>query len=391
MGKPYAWQLNAKVEYVRRLFQQAGMSALQRGMAAEIVPSPKPAGYRNRIKLVPARGQGDGPVSLGLYQADSHEVTDIPGCPVQDPRLNDVIEILREAVIASGITLYDEATHSGDLRFVTARLGAVTGEVLIGLVTRGAETPVVRSIADQIFEAGQGVVGVALNVNPEPGNVIFGPDTFTLAGRPWFEERICGRTLRLGVASFFQVNTGVAELAYQAIVGGMGLSASSTLIDLYCGVGAIGMMAADQAGDVIGIEEVSEAIQFGRQAAKANGIRNMTFRRGLVERELPGLASRLMRTGMRGDRLCVAVNPPRRGLDRSVVDLLIQVGAGRMAYLSCEPLTLVRDLKQLCRGDYRVTSVVCFDMFPQTRNVETLVLLESDEGGGYETVRRRGR
>jgi 23S rRNA (uracil1939-C5)-methyltransferase len=384
MGIPYQDQLDAKMEAVRGVFERFGDGLIDPRLVESIAASPAQLGYRNRVKLVPTRrleeplGSDFEPpgVALGLYQAESHVVVDIPGCPVQMPGVNRAIEALREGITAHGIRLYNEITHTGDLRFVTVRESSAAGELLVGLVTLREQCDGLEPLADDLLEHGPGVVGVLQNVNPRRGNVIFGGSTRLLAGRSSIEEQVCGVRVRLGLTSFFQINTEVAELAYQAILDGLEVTHRDTLLDLYCGVGTIGLIAARHLDQVVGIEEVGEAVELGRAAVEVNDLANVTFDRALVEERLPACVEPLRAAGGPDMGLLVVVNPPRQGVKAEVIEKLIGAAPRRIAYLSCRPFSLVRDLKRLVAGGYQLESVELFDMFPQTEQVETLAILQ---------------
>jgi 23S rRNA (uracil1939-C5)-methyltransferase len=395
IGVPYEEQLAAKLERVRDVFAYARLRDFDPMDIATIHPSPLRAGYRNRVKLVAAgrsandrKTAGDG-VALGLYREDSHEVVDIPDCPVHIDGINTVIEVIRAGIDHVSLPLYDETTREGELRFVTVRVGVGTGDILVGLITKSQCGAEVEALADYIVQRDASVVGVLHNVNPARGNVVFGRQTRLLTGQPFVEEVVCGVRVRLGLTSFFQVNTGVAQAAYEAIRDRLDLSDSDTLLDLYCGVGAIGLTAAHHVGRVFGIEEVPEAVHLAIEAAKANGVGNAEFHVGRVEDRLPRVLKNLSRGGVVESVLKLAVNPPRKGIVRRVAEAICEARPARIAYLSCAPVTLVRDLKWLMRGGYHLKSVELFDMFPQTDQVETLAVLERNDELLVRPVRRR--
>jgi 23S rRNA (uracil1939-C5)-methyltransferase len=376
IGRPHVTQLEEKLAGVRTLFEQASLPGFDPARIEKITANLNEGAYRNRAKLVPARAAEPARVKLGLYRAGSHDVVDIPDCPVQLRDLNQAIEVIRRGIDRCGIDLYDEVAHTGDLRFVSVRQGASTAEVLVGFVTRTSEFAGREPLTHFVMDRCTGVVGVVQNINPRMGNVIFGPETRLLSGRDYLEEQVCGIRIRLGLTSFFQVNTATAEKAYEAIISHLSLSKDMTLLDLYSGVGAVGLIASPHVRRVIAIEEVPEAIDLADSAARANGLDNIESWEGLVETRLTGLLAESPRESMAGEHLAVAVNPPRKGLDPRVVRTLVQLGPGRIAYLSCYPRTLLRDLGRLANGGYRVSHVELFDMFPQTEQVETLAIVE---------------
>ncbi len=389
IGVDYSKQLEAKLHNVRTLFEQSALRSFQASAISPVTPSPKVSAYRNRAKLVVARrSAAEHGIALGLYRAGTHEVVDIPGCPVQTESINAAVELIRKAVTRFNVKPYDESTHSGDLRFVTIRNGVNTGEILIGLVTLGPDLTGAGELASYVMEHCQGAVGVVQNINPTKGNVIFGSSNRLLAGRDYLEESVCDARIRLGITSFFQVNTHVAAQAYRAIVRGLtdkengdGPRAASdaTLLDLYAGVGTIGLIASPHVGRIFGIEEFPEAVDLSRAAAQAQGFEHTEFRCGLVEEVLPDLIGELSAAGHSADHLLVVVNPPRKGLHESALDLLIRTRPERIAYLSCSPATLLRDLVRFERGGLTVRRVELFDMFPQTDQIETLAILRRTE------------
>lgn len=323
-------------------------------------------------------------LGLGLFRAGSHDVVDIPGCPVQMRGINETVESVRAALAESEVSLYDEVKHSGHLRYITVREGAGTGEILVGLVTRSPAFPSGDELARNLLSQVRGVVGVVQNINPHKGNVIFGRSSRILSGRDYMEEVVCGIRIRLGITSFFQVNTAVAGIAYETILRHVLPTApwteptppnDSTLLDLYSGVGSIGLTAAAHVEDVWGIEEVGESVELARSASHANNLDNAHFRQGLVEEVLPELSANLRRRRGANHRIVVVVNPPRKGVEPKVVELLLEARPLRIAYLSCEPRTLFRDLARFEAGRYEVKHIEAFDMFPQAEQVETLAVL----------------
>jgi 23S rRNA (uracil1939-C5)-methyltransferase len=384
IGVPYAQQLDDKLEAVRGIFEQFGGEVFDADMPVAIAASPRQLSYRNRVKLVPARhlsGRGaDGAacsgIALGLYRAESHEVIDIPGCPVQMDGLNKIVEVIRAGIRKHDIGLYDENAHHGDLRFVSVREGHATGERLVGFVTRDESCANLEGLAGELMNCGMGVVGVLQNINPEKGNVIFGPGTRLLAGRDYLEELVCNVRLRLGLTSFFQINTAMAELVYLAVIDGLEVTQNDTLLDLYCGVGTIGLVAAGEAERVVGIEEAEEAVELGRASAEANGLGNITFVAGLVEEQLPAIVNQLHDENVDEEELLTVINPPRKGVDPEVIAQLCRLRSWRIAYLSCYPFSLVRDMKRFTETGYHLHSLELFDMFPQTEQVETLAILQ---------------
>ncbi len=384
---PYEKQLQGKLATVQDLFIDAALTGFDAGSIKQITPSPQQDHYRNRARLA-VRPIGDAdrqaagpPVALGLYKAGTHDLVDIPDCPVQTAGINRAVEVLRDAIHRCGVSIYDEQSHQGDLRYITVREGLRTGELLLGVITTREDFPGRDQLVEDVMAHCASAVGFVLNINPGKGNVIFGRTCQTLAGRDYLEELVRGVRIRLGLRSFFQINTAVAERAYEAIVkhltsGRQQTSPDLTLLDLYCGVGTIGLVAAKVVAHVIGLEVVEEAVRLARDAADANDLANATFHQGLVQERLIELLSPEHGATAPPTELAAVVNPPRKGLGHTVVDQLIDIGPAQIAYLSCAPVALLRDLTRLTGGGYTIRHVELFDMFPQTDQVETLVILD---------------
>ncbi len=380
IGTAYDRQLEAKLHAVRALFEQALLPGFDPAVIRGIAPSPRLSGYRNRSKLVPASDTPHLPVAmpvrLGLYRAGTHDVVDIPGCPVHSEGINRAIEAARAVIGEFDVVLYDETTHKGDLRFLTVREGFATSELLIGFVTGVGDHPYWEDLGASVLQRCEGAIGVVRNINPGPGNVIFGKTTRVLAGRHYLEEIVCGVRIQLGITSFFQVNTAVAKIAYEAIMAQLDLTPEDTLLDLYAGVGVIGLIAAGRVKRVFAVEASPEAVKFAISASRLNGVKNIEFLQSSVESCLPSLMKELKDDRKAGGRVIVVLNPPRGGVDPQVIEILTGAMPARIAYLSCSPTTLLRDLARLSGGGYRVRHVELFDMFPQTEEVETLAVLE---------------
>ncbi len=414
IGVDYAIQLATKLQAFRRTLAASKLRTVQADAVESITRSPTPHHYRNRVKLVPresvtiirrsmsaaaksSRAATTGSVSLGLYESGSHDVVDIPTCPVQLESINRVVEVVRRGLDSCRVDLYDERTHRGSLRFVSVRAGQHTGQVLVGLVTRDPSYHALSKLARYIMTQDEDVVGVVQNINPHRSNVIFGRTDHTVAGCGVLEEVVCGVPIRLGLTSFFQVNTSVAELAYRAIrsnlldrpgCNGTPSPAKTALLDLYSGVGVIGLLLADAVHRVVSVESDMHANSLARASAALNKCDNIEHREGLVEDVVTDIVGRLRRDHGRDTDIVAAVNPPRRGLDTRVVESLADAGVRRIAYLSCAPDTLMRDLARFEKRGYCVRHIELFDMFPQTPKTETLAIVDRESpdlgGGGIE-------
>jgi 23S rRNA (uracil1939-C5)-methyltransferase len=331
------------------------------------VPSPRVLGYRNRSKLVcAARGGG---VVLGAFAPRSHTVVDLRGCRVSEAPLEALAAALPALVAEAGVAAYDERTLAGTLRHVVLRANHA-GEVLAVLVVTRPDAPGVAALARRLRAGHPEVVGVVENVNRTRGNVIYGRgggDERVLEGLGALEERVGDVRLRLSPRAFFQANRDVAALAYSAIAREVAPRAGERVVDAYCGVGGIALTLARAASvEVLGIEEHAAAIDDATAGLALNGLSGARFVVADVAERLQGLPAADV----------VVLNPPRKGCDPAV---LVEVGRLRprvVAYLSCDPDTLARDLAALVERGTRVRGVTPYDMLPHTPHVEALAILD---------------
>jgi 23S rRNA (uracil1939-C5)-methyltransferase len=334
------------------------------------VPSPRALGYRNRSKLVcAARGGG---VVLGAFAPRSHTVVDLRGCRVSEPPLEALAAALPALISETGVAPYDERTLAGTLRHVVLRANHA-GEVLAVLVVARPDAPGVAALARGLRAAHPEVVGVVENVNRTRGNVIYGRGDDAervLEGAGSLEERVGEVGLRLSPRAFFQANRDVAGLAYAAIAREVAPRPGEHVVDAYCGVGGIALTLARAAGvDVLGIEEHAAAIDDATAGATLNGLSGARFVAGDVAERLRDVPSADV----------VVVNPPRKGCDPAVISAVARLRPRVVAYLSCDPDTLARDLAALAglaEGGTRVRGVTPFDMLPHTPHVEALAILD---------------
>jgi 23S rRNA (uracil1939-C5)-methyltransferase len=332
------------------------------------VASPRTLGYRNRSKLVAARASGGG-VILGAYAPRSHDVVDVAGCRIAEPPLDDTTAALRVLFGQAGVAPYDERTLTGDVRHVVLQTNR-DGAVLATWVTRRplADGP---SLARAFRRDRPEVVGVVEHTNAERGNAIFdaGGDSRVLDGAPAIEDTIevAGRSirLRLSAGAFFQANRDVAALAYADILAALAPRPTDRLVDVYSGVGGIALLLASAAAEVIGIESHPGAVADAAASAAMNGVTNARFVAGDAARALASVDS--------ADS--IVVNPPRKGCAPDVLDSIARLTPRAVAYLSCDPDTLARDLAVLAERGFRIESVIPFDMLPHTPHIETLAIL----------------
>jgi len=362
---PYPEQLKRKQQIVSRAL--AAYPSLHDIEVPGVVPSPRRLGYRARIKLVARRAKGE--TLAGLYLPQSHHVVDISSCPVHPEPVNRVVQQLKREIQRLGIAPYDERSDTGDLRYLDIRYSFWSREIALTLVTRRAAFRRGNDLARALKKRFGFISGVVQNINEDPGNVIWGPRSRSLAGRDTVIERIGPWKLRLPVGVFSQANPAVARKIYEKVEALAALSGQETVLDLYCGVGPISLYLARSARLIWGVDESALSIATAKQNARMNGIANCRFFAASIVEKLEEAKRDLEPVDL------VVVNPPRKGVQPEAMAALLSLQPQRIIYVSCEPATLARDLDRLIAGGYRATALQPFDMFPQTENVETVASL----------------
>jgi 23S rRNA (uracil1939-C5)-methyltransferase len=366
----YAAQLDWKRRRVAGAL--AERPALGAVAVAACVASPRPLGYRNTSKLVVARAAEGGRLVLGAYAPRSHAVVDLAGCRIAETPLDRTAAALRALLEEAGVRPYDERTSTGNLRYVVLRSNHA-GQVLAVWI---AARPILDgpALARRLRALRQEVVGVVEHLNPTRGNALFadggGENERVLDGAGTIDDQIDvgPRSVRLTLSpgAFFQANRTVAALAYAAIARGLAIRPADRVVDAYCGVGGIALALAPEAGEVVGVESHAGAVASATASATGHGIANARF--------LAGDAASVLGTIARAD--LVVLNPPRKGCAPAVLAEVVRLAPRAIAYLSCDPDTLARDLAFLVaeRG-YRCDAVTPFDMLPHTPHVEALAFL----------------
>ena len=352
-----------KQELVRQTLQRIG------GLEAPMQPllaSPDELGYRNRA-IIPLERQSDGRLRAGFYRRGSHQIVNMNRCPVLDPRLDALIAPLKADLEASDWPVDRHGSEGGGLRHLALRVGAQTGELLITLIATHADLDGLQEQAEHWMQRWSDLVGVTLNLQPRPTNQLFGSETRTLAGRDWLHEGFAGLRLQIASDTFFQVHTRQAERLVPLLEAALP-EPGGLLVDAYCGIGTYSLPLARLGWQVLGLEQQPTAVALAGRNAMLNGLaERCRFQTADVADALAGVLPHTQ---------ALLLDPPRKGLDPRVTAAILACPPPRLLYLSCDPATLARDLRQLCGEGYRLMSVQPIDFFPNTTHVETLVLLE---------------
>ena len=361
-----AWQ---DLDYTRQLEHKQAqvVDALQRLGRLEgyellpIEPAVEQFGYRNKLEYSWSTGP-DGP-SLGFHVAGRwDQLLPIDRCLIAGEPSNRVREAGERWAREAGAQPYDQRSGEGFLRHLVTREGRRTGDLLAVLVTAPGELPAAERLAELLGEAG--ATGVLHAVNDGVAEVTGGLPTVTLAGEPTFRERILDVELELSAGAFMQTNTEMCDVLYGHALEYADLRRGDIVWDLYCGAGAIGLLAARHAGRLVGVEISRESVASARSNAVRNGVENAEFIEGDVSKELRRLLELADRPSV------VFVDPPRAGLSPKAVRRVVELAPERLVYVSCNPTTLAPNAAQLAEGGYRLERVQPVDMFPHTHHIE---------------------
>ena len=332
----------------------------------DILPSPQMLRYRNKTAF-PVK-QGKEGLLIGCYAKRSHRVVNTEQCLLQHPDADKALQIIRRWMEENEISAYDEERHQGLVRHVVVRRSSL-GEMMVGLVVNGKGVPKERELGRQLQAALPQVKTLVINSNQTRGNVILGRETRPILGDGRIAEQIGGLGFRISLNTFLQINHAQMEKMYDTVMKLAQIGPEDVVADLYCGAGTMSLYSALLAKRVYGVEIVPEAVQDARDNAKANGIENATFFCGDCKEAF----RRILRQEGRLD--VVIVDPPRKGLDNQVLEDIAESGADKVAYVSCDPATLARDVKILQERAYQVQKIQPLDLFPMSTHVETVVLL----------------
>lgn len=356
----YEEELRLKKQRVQDNLSRIGGSDVT---VEEILGAQDTLRYRNKAQYPVSK---DG--AVGFYRARTHEVIECEHCLLVKPEADAAAEALREYMQSCRVAGYDEKTGRGLVRHLYIRSNAA-GESLVCVLVNGDKLPKEDRLVTLLRDACPKCTGIVLGTNTKKGNVILGDRYRTLWGSDRLEDTLCGKTFRLSVPSFYQVNRVQAERLYAKAIEFAGLTGQETVLDLYCGAGTITLALSDHAKKVLGAEIVPEAIDDARENAARNGVKNAEFFCG----DASDVAKKLARENLRPD--VITVDPPRKGLAADVVESIAEMQPQRVVYVSCDSATMARDVKRLADLGYTAQRACAVDMFPRADHVETVCLL----------------
>ena len=365
-GISYDEQLKKKLTYVKELI---GKYCDVTG----IVGMDNPYNYRNKVHAVfdmTKRGE----IISGVYKEGTHEVVPVEYCQIEDAKSDEIINDIRGMLRSFKIKTYDEDTGYGLLRHVLVRRGFTTNEIMVVLVLGSPILPSKNNFVKALRAKHPEISTVIINVNDKKTSMVLGDKESVIYGKGYINDVLCGCTFKISPKSFYQVNPVQTEKLYSKAIELAGLTGKERVLDAYCGIGTIGIIASKKAADVIGVELNKAAVKDAIVNAKINDIKNIRFYCEDAGDFMVKYADEIITQGKESVDV-VFMDPPRAGSDEKFMSSVVKLAPKKVVYVSCNPETLARDLQYFKKHGYEAKGAEAYDMFPFTGHCETICLL----------------
>lgn len=362
-----------KYEETLKMKQNAVQSLVNKTLRTKIkvqetLGMDNPYNYRNKAQYPVGIDKAGKPV-IGVFAKRTHEIIPIEKCFIQNEETEKLAKFVFDYIVKNNISIYNEKTGKGLVRHIVTKIGIKTNEIMCIIVINGKEIPQEKELVSNIINNFKNVKTIIKNINMKNTNVILGKENINLYGDGYITDILGNFTFKISPLSFYQVNPIQAEKLYEIGVEEAKISKNDIVFDLYCGIGTISLFMANYAKKVYGIEIVEEAVKDAKENAKINNVKNTEFIAGDVEQILDKIINK--------EKIIpdiIMVDPPRKGLDNTSIENIIKIKPKKLVYISCNPATLIRDLKKL-EETYNIQSIKPVDMFPFTSHVECVSLL----------------
>jgi len=365
-GIPYEKQLSMKQKEMEKLL--GGFAKVY-----PIIGMEEPMHYRNKVHAVFDRDR-KGNIISGVYEKNSHRVVNVDSCMIEDERADAIVLTIRKLIKDFKMKVFNEDTGYGLFRHVLIRTGHVSGQILVVLVLASPILPAKNNFIKALRAAHPEITSIVLNVNDRKTSMVLGEREIVLYGTGYIEDTLCGLTYRISPKSFYQVNPIQTEKLYRTAIDFAELTGKEVVLDAYCGIGTIGMTAASKAKEVIGVELNKDAVKDAIVNAKANGIKNVHFYNKDAGDFIVSMAQQNVKCDV------IFMDPPRSGSTEKFLDCVAKLAPKKVVYVSCDPVTLARDLKYITKKGYRVEKIQPVEMFCFTKHCENVVLLRKNNG-----------
>ncbi len=335
-----------------------------------IIPSDNTDRYRNKGQY-PLSISNDGKVISGFFAPYSHRVIACDDCLLAPADFSKIINCITDFIVKHNITIYDETKHKGLIRHIYLRSLSSGSEIMVCLVVNGDTVPFADELVSELVSLNGNIKSVIININKADTNVITGDKNIILYGDGYVTDILCDTKFRISPLSFYQVNSAQTEKLYRKAGEYANLNPSDILLDLYCGVGTIGLTMAKKCKKLYGVEIIPDAIEDAKINALENGITNAEFYAG----DATDMATVFKNKGISPN--VVILDPPRKGCSQELINTVANdFTPERIVYVSCDPATLARDCKMFLQLGYNLEKLTPVDMFPRTSHVETVALMK---------------
>lgn len=365
IDKEYKEQLEIKKEFVNK--QLKGFAEV-----TNVYGMDEPYHYRNKVHVVLSRekvkgAKGNrGKVVAGIYEEESHRVVAVSDCLLHDETANKIIESIVDIMNKGKFEPYDEDRQTGSIRHILIRTGHISKQIMVVIVTGTKVFAGGKNFTKELLKRHPKITTIVHNINDKKTSMVLGQNQKVLYGKGYIEDELCGLKFRISPKSFYQINSLQTEVLYNKAMEFAEFKGTENVIDAYCGIGTISMVAAKYAKRVVGVELNQDAVKDAKINAKLNGMKNVEFYNDDAGKFME-------RTGEKIDVLCM--DPPRSGSDEKFLNSVIRMSPSRIVYISCNPQTQRRDIITLSKAGYKVEKACAVDLFPGTSHVETVVLL----------------
>lgn len=326
--------------------------------------------YRNKIQI-PVKKDSSSNVIAGFYRLHSHEIVPINECKLNPHIFNEIVNDIKVWVKHYNIEPYNETTQTGILRHIYIRQAEKNKELSVCLIINSEYLNHQDNLITLLTGKYKKIVSIVININTKKTNVVLGDKSKIIFGKSSISDELCGIKLNISHNSFYQVNHKQTEILYETVKNILNLKGNETIIDLYCGMGAIGLYLSSFVANIIGVDIVEESINSAKCNAKINNIKNSQFIYG----DSSSSFKNIINDGIKPD--IVIIDPPRKGCNKELIYNIIKIRPQKVVYISCNPSTLARDLKLFCQNEFAPIIITPIDLFPRTAHVETVVLLSN--------------
>ena len=365
----YEETLNIKKNMVQNLVDKSLTNKVQ---VKNVIGMENPIYYRNKLQYPVGRDKNGNPI-MGVFANRTHEIIPVENCMIQNQDAEKVAKDVFRFIKENDISIYDEISRKGSIRHIIVKIGLKTEEIMCIIVSNNERIEKENELVETIKSKFPQVKTIIKNINNKNTNVILGDKNIVLYGEGYIYDKLGEYIFKISPMSFYQTNPVQTEILYNKAIEFAKLEKDDILCDLYCGIGTIGIFASNQVKKVYGIEIVEEAVEVAKENAKINNVDNIEFIVGDVEKAFKVLIheKKIMPNA-------VIVDPPRRGLDNTTINVIKELNLKKLVYISCNPATMVRDLKML-EEKYDVKEIQPVDMFPYTSHVECVSVLKLKE------------